>query len=684
MKRAAECNIPLFDPADFQNEVVSQIRDNNGSLRVVSRFGDDSWDLSGFIPNPNRSVCNTRINFAITLPDGLKLTDEINRCLLNSVKRYLLTRLQQRSSYSGRCLKATSVIKEFEALVIFVRWLTTKNINCFSSMTTELCLDYAQWCRNELVPTKHGVLKPRFTSGRLVILLSVVHQLHANRAYLQDAILQPPWGDLSISELSGHCQKNSVSVKTEKIPDRLAMQCAMAAIAYIEEKAERLLFARDWINTLDSTNKAESFIDHAVGKKTKHQINKFLAAQSLPQPKELSEQLHLLRSACYVVIALFSGMRASEIASLAVGAYQSTTDTDGETYHWLRGFTYKFEAVPRLTSWMVPPIVGKAISVLEKWSAPLHSTLAVQVCEMRLQLASQNDDASDIALIQRLAKAENAQSALWLGVAKNAALPMPQRLSSSHTLRLITQFAEHIDLIVTSDDLPEIQDRGHIKVGDIWPLAPHQFRRTFAVFVARHRMGDLRYLRHHFKHWSIDMTLLYTRDHSLDDGLLTDIDLERENLQTLLIEDWLTSDKPLSGGAGQRMMVMRGCGQPKTFRNPYEFARQIGDGLFIRGTGHSWCLANGTGCGGQGLYDRVRCVGCGDAIIDATHKAIWHGIRAQQLEVLAWPDIGFPVYQRCVTHLRMAESVLADLGELVPPPLNDITNDKLSHAKTEK
>ena len=181
MKRAAECNIPLFDPVDFPNEVVSQIRDNNGSLRVVSRFGDDSWDLSGFIPNPNRSVCNTRINFAITLPDGLKLTDEINRCLLNSVKRYLLTRLQQRSSHSGRCLKATSVIKEFEALVIFVRWLTTKNINCFASMTTELCLDYAQWCRNELVPTKHGVLKPRFTSGRLVILLSVVHQLHASQ-----------------------------------------------------------------------------------------------------------------------------------------------------------------------------------------------------------------------------------------------------------------------------------------------------------------------------------------------------------------------------------------------------------------------------------------------------------------------------------------------------------------------
>jgi len=49
------------------------------------------------------------------------------------------------------------------------------------------------------------------------------------------------------------------------------MQCAMAAIAYIEEKAERLLFARDWINTLDSTNKTESFIAHAVGKKTKHQ-----------------------------------------------------------------------------------------------------------------------------------------------------------------------------------------------------------------------------------------------------------------------------------------------------------------------------------------------------------------------------------------------------------------------------
>ena len=40
-------------------------------------------------------------------------------------------------------------------------------------------------------------------------------------------------------------------------------------------------------------------------------------------------------------------------------------------------------------------------------------------------------------------------------------------------------------------------------------LASHRFRRTFASYVVHHKLGDLRYLRDHFKHWSLEMTVLY-------------------------------------------------------------------------------------------------------------------------------------------------------------------------------
>ncbi|MDO2305844.1 tyrosine-type recombinase/integrase, partial [Escherichia coli] len=49
-----------------------------------------------------------------------------------------------------------------------------------------------------------------------------------------------------------------------------------------------------------------------------------------------------------------------------------------------------------------------------------------------------------------------------------------------------------------------------------WEVAPHQFRMTFARYVARSQLGDVRYLRDHFKHWTLDMTAIYAEDQVRD------------------------------------------------------------------------------------------------------------------------------------------------------------------------
>jgi len=46
-----------------------------------------------------------------------------------------------------------------------------------------------------------------------------------------------------------------------------------------------------------------------------------------------------------------------------------------------------------------------------------------------------------------------------------------------------------------------------LPTGTIWPLTSHHFRCTFACLAARSALGDIRYLREHYKHWSLDMTL---------------------------------------------------------------------------------------------------------------------------------------------------------------------------------
>jgi hypothetical protein len=105
----------------------------------------------------------------------------------------------------------------------------------------------------------------------------------------------------------------------------------------------------------------------------------------------------------------------------------------------------------------------------------------------------------------------------------------------------------------------------------------------------------------------------------------------------------------------------------KAVRDMRDFCRKLGESVFIRGTGHSWCMASGNSCGGQGLYDAVRCTSCGEGVIDSTHIDIWKGIRQQQIDVLQCPDLGTPSRERSLDHLRKAERVLAELGAQVPP-----------------
>lgn len=240
-------------------------------------------------------------------------------------------------------------------------------------------------------------------------------------------------------------------------------------------------------------------------------------------------------------------------------------------------------------------------------------------------------------------------------------------LSNSTSNKNLKQLAKRFNLIVIPEDLVETRDRNAIKTDDCWPLATHRFRRTFAVFVARNMLGDVRYLRHHFKHWSIDMTLYYASDPLFDDSLLESALSARDQLQAAVLLAWLVDEKPLAGGRGSHIMKFRGRSTVKTAKNPAALAKAVGDGVFIRGTGHSWCLATSTGCGGEGIYDAIRCVKCSESVIDQSHVGIWKEIRVQQIETLSWPDMGTPSMERAKKHIREAEAVLVELGEPFEP-----------------
>jgi hypothetical protein len=88
--------------------------------------------------------------------------------------------------------------------------------------------------------------------------------------------------------------------------------------------------------------------------------------------------------------------------------------------------------------------------------------------------------------------------------------------------------------------------------------------------------------------------------------------------------------------------------------------------IHIRATGHGWCLAQGEGCGGAGLYEAYRCVDCKNAVIDDSFADIWLGIHEQQRELLALDDVGPAVQQRARRDADRSATVLSDLGIEIP------------------
>ncbi|HCL3557724.1 TPA: hypothetical protein N2A72_006547, partial [Pseudomonas aeruginosa] len=170
-----------------------------------------------------------------------------------------------------------------------------------------------------------------------------------------------------------------------------------------------------------------------------------------------SKELILLKTACYIVIAMFSGIRDSELLSLGAGCIAKSTTRDGVDTRWLHGTIYKTGHRPK--KWLVPPIVESAILVMERFSAPMREALASEEREL-IELGS-----SDPSAIKRLHKVRSQMNKLFLAPdsKRGNTISVMCGATAGHLLK---GFCEHFGIL--GDD------------GQPWPLSPHQFRRTFA------------------------------------------------------------------------------------------------------------------------------------------------------------------------------------------------------------
>lgn len=624
-------------PVDEKDQMpVSIVRHPDGENVVVSWFGEEVWDLYPYVGRANAKASGSMIDWRIQLPDGNLLTAPLHRELLGSAKDYLWS--VYIDPVEGRKRPTVSTLQSKVArLVHLLRWMVSRGLRRFSDINGYVA-DYVSHAK--VREDRSAKVSLESMAHRLQVLEDLYHQ----RNKLNDALAQHPWPEESCGSMAGVNQRRgSRKPKTDFIPDDIAAQLATAAIQYMRERAPNILEAYEQIS--EGVARAT-----AAGKNRKFRVEVRRTAavgHGFEGSGELTKELIRLRTAGYILVNLFSGLRDSEMTSLDTDCISHDKSRDGSIdVIWIHGTIYKTGI--RAKKWLVPAIVEEAIAMLIRLTAPLRRLLADEESALRAAIA--NTKGKDRARsMRRLHAVKKYRDKLFLGVYRMGgnAINVPGTHNRNYDLR---NFCEHAGI--------------HGADGKRYPLRTHTFRRTYARNVARSELGDLLSLREHFGHWSLDMTMYYADggadDYEVDTELLEMITNEKGERQKEIVGDLLTTDAPLANG-GHWLQEWRSS--VRTAKNKESLIAEYADSVSLAGTGHSWCVGNpkGIGCGGLCIFEAQMCVDCNFGIIGPEHRPVWQGIKEQQLEALALDDMGPGGRSRAERIVGKAEKVLRRL-----------------------
>lgn len=600
-----------------RNALIVSIRVVDGHPVIVSRYGDSRWRT---VNHPtNKAPADQSINFE-------KLPEPFRETMKAIAYRYL-----QRGREGQKRPGPRAVVKLVGDSVFFLRHLESRGVTKLADTTSAICATYIEKCRRHRV-TRKGEQRP-MKPAALVHLFSVVEGLHELSQHTRDAMPEHPWSGTSAAHLAGRTGAGTGRRQetTPLMPDDVFTTLFQKAWAHIEQ-SQPLLKTRDsWLAVLASRGKQWTY-----GQKSAALVA-FVKPRGWIGGRAFNRALFDLRTSCYIVVASLSGCRHHELAFLKTGAsYRAASTVDQSncernTYWWMRSRSTKTGAGD--TEWMVPEAAVRALRVMERWAKPHQAHLAAEIEARKLRNPRDPE----------IAEAARHQGTLFLA-------SEPRRGNGVRTLSVqglnlaLKSFARSCDLQ--------------------WVPTSHQFRRKFANYAARSQFGDLRYLKEHFKHWSLDMTLGYALNESQEMELYGEIQSELDNIKTGVVESWLNRSARLAGGYGANVVAWRDSNPVTIFKDRKHMVRSLAESTPIRSNGHAWCTADDDLCVGNGL-ERTRCGGCGNAVIGVKHAPIYRGLHDHLQEVAKMPDIGDGGRKLVERDMQRCRSVLAALGQYI-------------------
>lgn len=597
-------------PKSDRDSLIMSAIQVDGHWTILSRYGDDIWQLEGFTSNTSEN--RRHLNFT-RLPVPFR-----------AVMKAIFYRYLRRGRAGQQRPRGVTLHKFFICVRPFLRHLESLKLGHLNAVTPVVCASYVAACRAHR-QTRRSQGKP-LSPESLEDRFSAVEALYELSQYTDDSIPQPPWPDTSATAMAGLTGSNSrrQQSNTPLIPDEVF--CTLFERAFEQvQRGKALLDLRDALAAIAVERKGQH-PQTAQMAKTRH-----LAAIGWDGDlMAFNKSIIKLRTACYVVLASTSGCRNHELANIQSGAHHRTQDDQGTSYHWMRSRSEKTEAGVR--DWMIPESAVRALRLMERWAEPFQASIVAEIAERRR--VNPHDP--------EITRAQQHRHALFLGESKGK------------QVRTLTNAAWGQALKAFANDL---------KLN--WNLASHQFRRKFANYVAHSQFGDLRYLREHYAHWSMDMMLSYAMDQDwgqhLDTELYDDILSELGDIKLGVVDTWL-SDEPLAGGYGRSIKRwQRDPANLAIFKNHVVMVNSITESTAIRSNGHAWCTADDNRCIGNTL-ERTRCSDCNNAVIGRGHVRIYQRLYDSLKELLDYPGIGDGGRQRVLRDLERCRDVLVQLG----------------------
>lgn len=598
-------------PESERNALIISTTQVDGQWVILSRYGDDTWQLDGFTSNVSAS--KTRLSFS-TVPPAFR-----------PVLKAILYRYLRRGRLGASRPKGSGVRPYFSEARPFLRYLEALKLDHLGAVTPMVCAAYVAACKGHRKtkgkPLSQDGLRHRFKA---------VEGLYELSQYTDDPMPQHPWPETSARGLAG-LTGGVQGGKTLLIPDDVF--CTLFERAYQQvERGHQLLDLRDVLDALAAQRK-ERCRETVVDAK-----NRRLRALGWKGGlRAFNKALIDLRTANYIVLASTSGCRNHELTNLQSGAHHRTQDDNGNVFHWMRSRSDKTGV--GVHDWMIPEAAVRALRQMERWAAPYQAMIASEIVQRR----------RDTPYDPQIAEAQKHRYALFLRVDPTRG-NLARTLSNNTWGQNLKKFANDCGLS--------------------WQLTSHQFRRKFANYAAHSRFGDLRYLKEHFAHWNLDMTLGYAIDDSwgqhLDLDLYGDIQMELDDIKLGVVDNWL-GDEPLAGGYGRALKQWQR--EPQNlliFKDRASMLKSVAESTSIRSNGHAWCTADDSGCVGNTL-ERTRCGNCNNAVIGRGHAAIYQRLYDDLKGLLHCPDIGEGGRQRVERDLNRCRDVLAQLG--MPPEI---------------